>query len=80
MKTMKQFFEWSEHVLAPQLRASQWYNGQWLPGQRGFIDDRNNRIMGYATMRQLRIKKGIYFNSTLIFTYISVLSTCNFTY
>ena len=49
---------WVEQHLLPNLRASRWYNGNPPVGQRGFIGDRKNRIMGYATMRQVRIKNG----------------------
>ncbi|VDM15866.1 unnamed protein product [Hydatigera taeniaeformis] len=51
-------WDWFETTLLPNLRASAWYNGAPPLGQRGFIGDRKNRIMGYATLRQVRVKEG----------------------
>ena len=56
--TYDHFYAWLEDILLPNLRADVWYNGDQPIGQRGFVGDRNGRIMGYAIMRQLRIKKG----------------------
>ncbi|VDL51389.1 unnamed protein product [Hymenolepis diminuta] len=50
-------WDWLEGVLLPKLRAGRWYNGAPPIGQRGFIGDRMNRIMGYATMRQVRVRE-----------------------
>ncbi|VDO16859.1 unnamed protein product [Rodentolepis nana] len=54
-------WNWLEKVLLPNLRAGKWYNGMPPIGQRGFIGDRMNRIMGYATMRQVRVREGWFF-------------------
>ena len=40
------------------LRANVWYNDDQPIFLRGYINDKQSRIMGYATMRQLRIKRG----------------------
>jgi len=45
--------------MIPGVRADKWYNGFPPVGQRGFTADRVSRMMGYATVRQLRVKKGI---------------------
>ncbi|XP_063601108.1 uncharacterized protein LOC134777199 [Penaeus indicus] len=46
------------HVgLLPDLRADRLYNGSPPYGLRGYLGDQCNRIMGYATIRQARIKK-----------------------
>ncbi|XP_074649181.1 polycystin-1-like [Tubulanus polymorphus] len=50
------YWKWVREVLVPNLRADVWYNGSPPYGQRGFLADRINRIMGYAVMRQLRVK------------------------
>ena len=55
---MEQFWDWAETTLHQALRANKWYNGDWFPNERGMIADRVSRMMGYATMRQLRIKPG----------------------
>jgi len=58
MRSWEEYFGWTKNTMIPGLRANLWYNGQPPFGQRGFIDDRVSRIMGYATLRQLRVKKG----------------------
>ena len=39
-----------------KIRAQQWYNGQSPRNLSGFLDDKSNRLIGWPTMRQLRIK------------------------
>ncbi|ELU06540.1 hypothetical protein CAPTEDRAFT_185815 [Capitella teleta] len=56
MRTWDNYFEWCHNTMIPGLRADKWYNGLPPFGQRGFVDDRVSRIMGYATLRQLRTK------------------------
>lgn len=41
------------------IRAGVWYNDGQPLFLRGYINDKQSRIMGYATMRQLRVQKGI---------------------
>jgi len=55
---MDDYFNWMNNTAIPSLRADNWYNGKQPVGLRGFLDDRVSRIIGYATLRQLRIKKG----------------------
>ncbi len=38
------------------IRAQQWYNGDSPRNLSGYINDKSNRMIGWATMRQLRIK------------------------
>lgn len=38
------------------LRAQEWYNGQVPRYLSGYMNDKSNRLIGWATMRQLRIK------------------------
>ncbi|XP_068213289.1 polycystin-1-like [Palaemon carinicauda] len=45
------------NVLLQNLRADKLYNGKPPYGLRGFLEDHYNRIMGYATIRQIRTKK-----------------------
>jgi hypothetical protein len=35
-----------------------WYNGQPDNNSQGYLNDKVNRIIGWATIRQLRIKPG----------------------
>ncbi|XP_071550540.1 polycystin-1-like [Panulirus ornatus] len=43
--------------LLSDLRAQRHYNGKSPYGLRGFLNDQCNRILGYATIRQIRIKE-----------------------
>ena len=56
MSSIAHFWYWVHNTAKPALRAQDWYNGEIPLGQRGFLWDRTSRIMGYATLRQLRIK------------------------
>ncbi|OQR78168.1 polycystic kidney disease protein 1 2-like [Tropilaelaps mercedesae] len=50
------FYKYIRETVVPQVKVGDWYNGQQPFGLRGFINDRVNRIMGYAVMRQIRAK------------------------
>ena len=41
------------------IRAQQWYNGESPRNLSGFINDKTNRLIGWPTMRQLRIKSSL---------------------
>ena len=43
------------------LRASAWYNGGQPDGLGGFLNDFSSRMVGYATLRQLRVKNSNFF-------------------
>ena len=38
------------------IRAQQWYNGEPPRNLTGFIDDKSNRLIGWASIRQLRVR------------------------
>jgi hypothetical protein len=46
------------YKLSPGLRANEWYNGEQPYGLAGFLGDFSSRMVGYATLRQLRVKNG----------------------
>lgn len=50
------FWNWTEKIFIPGIRAARWYNGELPYFQRGFTGDRVGRMMGYAVLRQLRVK------------------------
>ncbi|KAG0419460.1 hypothetical protein HPB47_004076 [Ixodes persulcatus] len=52
----QQFWKWSREVLVPNLKAGAWYNGAQPFGLRGFLEDKVNRIMGFASLRQVRAR------------------------
>ena len=45
--------------MAPGLRAEVWYNDQQPYGLAGYINDASSRMIGYATLRQMRVTSGI---------------------
>ncbi len=52
------FWIWAIEKLANGLRANEWYNLQQPYGLAGFLNDFSSRMVGYATLRQLRVKNG----------------------
>ncbi|KAL3211152.1 hypothetical protein MRX96_000836 [Rhipicephalus microplus] len=56
ISSAQQFWKWSRDVLVPNLKAGPWYNGDQPFGLRGFLGDRVNRIMGFASLRQIRAR------------------------
>ena len=62
---MDDYWSWLNTTAIPSLRADNWYNNKQPLGLRGFLDDYVSRVIGFATLRQLRIKQGFY-NSLLV--------------
>jgi hypothetical protein len=56
--TLNGYWKWLRNDFVPNLRAQAWYNGQYPEDLRGYLNDKTNRIIGWAMMRQLRVKKG----------------------
>ena len=56
MSTIHDYWNWLEKSFVGNLRAQQWYNGQPPRNLSGFLGDKTTRLIGWATMRQLRIK------------------------
>ena len=56
IKTVDEFWTWSIEKLAFGQRANTWYNGQQPYGLAGFLNDFSSRMVGYATLRQLRVR------------------------
>jgi polycystin 1L2 len=52
--TIDDYWEWLENSFVVNLRAQQWYNGEIPEYLNGFINDKTNRLIGWASMRQLR--------------------------
>jgi len=55
---MEDFWHWLNYTAVPSLRSDNWYNNKRPVGMRGFLGDTVSRLMGFATLRQLRVKKG----------------------
>ncbi|UJR06650.1 hypothetical protein I4U23_010936 [Adineta vaga] len=56
VSTINQYWNWLEDSFVDNLRAQNWYNGEPPRNLSGFIDDKSHRLIGWATMRQLRVK------------------------
>jgi hypothetical protein len=56
VKTSNDWWEWVHKTAVNELKATNLYNGQPPYGLRGFIGDLQSRIMGYGTLRQIRVK------------------------
>jgi polycystin 2 len=59
MSTINQYWNWLENSFVSNIRAQQWYNGKSPQYLSGFINDKSNRLIGWATIRQLRIKSNL---------------------
>jgi hypothetical protein len=53
---VEEFWDWSHNVLAPGLRASEWYNGEQPYNLAGYLNDKTSRIIGWGLMRQVRVQ------------------------
>ena len=49
---------WLDETLIPNVRVQPWYNGKPPYGLRGYLEDRVNRLIGYAIVRQVREEIG----------------------
>ena len=54
IKSVSDFWTWSTDKLAKGLRAQAWYENSQPYGLAGYINDTSSRLIGYATMRQVR--------------------------
>lgn len=66
LSTVNQYWNWLENDLTKNLRAQQWYNGYVPRNLSGYINDKTNRLIGWATMRQLRVRTELCSHQKLI--------------
>jgi hypothetical protein len=57
------FWSWTTDKLSLGLRANTWYNNLQPYGLAGYLNDFSSRMVGYATLRQLRVKNGEFLNN-----------------
>lgn len=53
---MNEYWKWLETSFVGNVRAQQWYNRDDPRNLSGYINDKTNRLIGWITMRQLRVK------------------------
>jgi hypothetical protein len=63
MISINDYWSWLEDNFVKNLRAQRWYNGDEPRNLSGFISDQSSRLMGWSTMRQLRIRSGLFISS-----------------
>ena len=51
-----EFWTWTIKKLSKGLRANNWYNNGQPYGLAGYINDFASRMVGYAALRQLRVR------------------------
>jgi hypothetical protein len=56
--SVNDYWNWLEESFVQNIYVGDWYNGQPAVNLNGFLDDKANRLIGWATIRQLRVKKG----------------------
>lgn len=73
VKTTDDLWDYFEKTLVPEVYVGRWYNGKQPFGLRGFINDRTNRLIGFPSLRQIRIRSKD--NCPLAHGILSVLSS-----
>jgi hypothetical protein len=56
ISTVDQYWNWLENSFVSNILAQEWYNGEPPRNLSGFANDKASRLIGWAIMRQLRIK------------------------
>lgn len=74
---MDQFWKWLQTSFLANLRARTWYNNDIAENLTDYIDDKSNRIIGWAIMRQLRIRQSLSLrNPSIAFLFSFIDSLC----
>ncbi|UJR06735.1 hypothetical protein I4U23_011024 [Adineta vaga] len=56
ISSQSDYWSWLKESFAENIRAQQWYNDDPPRNLSGFMNDKTNRLLGWITMRQLRVK------------------------
>ena len=70
VREVNHWWLWLNKTLIPNVRVQNWYNGDPPYGLRGYLDDRVNRIIGYALVRQVRERPGTCNSPKLMRDYV----------
>ncbi|CAF1353863.1 unnamed protein product [Adineta ricciae] len=54
--TVNEYWKWLEEDFVGKIRAQKWYNKKNVENLRGYLNDTSNRLLGWALMKQLRIR------------------------
>ncbi|CAF1124640.1 unnamed protein product [Adineta steineri] len=66
INTIDEYWYWLENSFVSNIRAQHWYNGNVPQYLNGFLNDKSNRLIGWATIRQLRVKSELCFDQRII--------------
>ncbi|CAF1533194.1 unnamed protein product, partial [Adineta steineri] len=66
INTIDEYWYWLENSFVSNIRAQQWYNGDIPQYLNGFLNDKSNRLIGWATIRQLRVKSELCSDQRII--------------
>ena len=66
--TIDDYWKWLQNSFVENVRAQNWYNDDLPKYLNGYLNDKTNRLIGWATMRQLRIKSELCSDQRLIRT------------
>ena len=58
IRDVNEWYGWLNITLLKNVRVQEWYNGKPPYGLRGYLEDRVNRLIGYAIVRQIREELG----------------------
>ncbi|CAF4162103.1 unnamed protein product, partial [Adineta steineri] len=64
--TIDDYWNWLNNSFISNLRAQQWYNDDQPINLNGYINDKTNRMIGWATMRQVRSKSQLCSDQRII--------------
>ena len=56
MRTESDVWSWLKNSFISNLRAQQWYNGDQPRYLNGYLNDKSNRLVGWATIKQFRVR------------------------
>ncbi|CAF0758584.1 unnamed protein product [Adineta steineri] len=66
INTIDEYWYWLENSFVSNIRAQRWYNGDIPQYLNGFLNDKSNRLIGWATIRQLRVKSELCSDQRII--------------
>ena len=75
--TKNEYWKWLEKSFVSNLRSQEWYNGDPPRNLSGYLNDKTNRLIGWSTIRQLRIKSQHCFQQNLRSTCLNDYSSSN---
>jgi polycystin 1L2 len=73
INSVENLWNWIQNDFSPKIRANPWYNKNIDYDLDGYIGDFTSRMIGYAIMRQVRVKN----NSCIVSSRFKNIDSCN---